>query len=129
MANTPHPLLPPVPKKPALYTQIIRNGGLAPDEPPASIDELIALLEKYPVAPWTTCRPLRKTPSATLLCGELKNRQHGFSILSTDPAVVRRLTEAFTANCERFQVKLEEPRVRKASARTEKPKPGARKPR
>jgi hypothetical protein len=118
-----------VPKKPALYTHIIRNGGLDSDEPPASIDELLALLEKYPVAPWTTCRPLRKTPSAILLCGELKNRQHGFSILSTDPAVVRRLTEAFTANCDRFQVKLEEPPVRKASARTGKASQAARKQR
>jgi hypothetical protein len=116
-----------VPKQPAApYTQIIRNGWHAPDEPLASIEELLALLEKHPVAPWTTCRPLKKTPSATFLCGELKNRQHAFSILSTEPSVVRRLTEAFTANCERFQVKLEEPRMRKAAARPARSKRSAR---
>lgn len=117
-----------MPKKPAApYTQIIRNGWHSADEPPASIEELLALLERYPVAPWTTCRPLKKTPGATFLCGELKNRQHAFSILSTDPAIVRRLTEAFTANCERFQVKPEEPRLRKAAVRPGKPKGGPHK--
>jgi hypothetical protein len=112
-----------MPKTPeAPYTRIIRNGNHAPDEPPATIDELIALLEKYPVASWTTCRPLRKTPGATFLCGEIRNRAHPFSILSTDPSVVRRLTEAFTANCDRFQVQCHEPRKRRASPPRGKPR-------
>jgi hypothetical protein len=102
-----------VPKKREPYTHIIRNGWHAPDEPPAPIEKLLALLELHPVAAWTTCRPLKKKPGATFFCGELGNHEHPFSILSTEPAVVRRLTEAFTANCERFQVALEGPRVRR----------------
>lgn len=100
------------------YTKIIRNGTHAPHEPPAPIEELIALLETHPVASWTTCRPLRKTLSATFLCGELRTREYPFSILSTDPAVVRRLTEAFMANCDRFQVEANEPRSRRSRTRT-----------
>lgn len=104
-----------MPKKPvAPYTQIIRNGDHAPGEPPASIDALLALLEMYPVAAWTTCRPLKKTPSATFFCGELRQRTHPFSILTTDPATARRLTEAFTANCDRFHLESDEPRARRS---------------
>lgn len=102
-----------MPKKPeAPYTRIIRNGNHAPDEPPAPIEDLLRLLELYPVAPWTTCRPLKKKPGTTLMCGEFQKHSHPFSIISNDPAIVRRLTEAFTANCERFQVESEEPRTR-----------------
>jgi hypothetical protein len=107
-----------MPKKPeAPYTRIIRNGNHAPDEPPASIEELLRLLEVHPVAPWATCRPLKKKPDTILMCGELRKNSYPFSIISNDPAVVRRLTEAFTANCERFQVESEEPRTRLPSPR------------
>ncbi len=107
-----------MPKKPeAPYTKIIRNGSHAPDEPPAPIEELLALLETHPVASWTTCRPLKKTLDATFLCGELRTRDYPFSILTTDPAVVRRLTEAFTANCDRFRVESHELRSRRSRAR------------
>jgi hypothetical protein len=99
------------------YTRIVRNGNHAPDEPPASIEELLRLLEVHPVAPWTTCRPLKKKPGTTLMCGEFQKHSHPFSIISNDPAVVRRLTEAFTANCERFQVESEEPRTRMSPTR------------
>jgi hypothetical protein len=116
-----------MPKKPeAPYTRIIRNGSHAPDAPPAPIEELLALLELHPVAPWTTCRPLRKKPGTIFMCGELGSHRYPFSILSNDPAVVRRLTEAFTANCERFQVEAEEPRTRKAPPRRGKSRRGAR---
>jgi hypothetical protein len=101
------------PKKPeAPYTRIIRNGNHTPGEPPAPIEDLLRLLELHPVAPWTTCRPLKKKPGTTLMCGEFRKYSHPFSIISNDLAVVRRLTEAFTANCERFQVESEEPRTR-----------------
>lgn len=117
-----------MPKEPeAPYTRIIRNGYHTPGEPPASIEDLLRLLELHPVAPWTTCRPLRKKTGTILLCGELRTNSHPFSIISNDPAVVRRLTEAFTANCERFQVKLEEPGMRRAAARPGKPKRSMRK--
>ncbi|HVG64122.1 MAG TPA: hypothetical protein VNA24_36500 [Hyalangium sp.] len=113
-----------MPKKPeAPYTRIIRNGNHATDEPPAPIEELFRLLELHPVMPWTTCRPLKKKPGTTLMCGEFQKHGHPFSIISNDPAVVRRLTEAFTTNCERFQVEFEEPlepeepRTRMPSAR------------
>lgn len=107
-----------MPKKPAApYTKIIRNGSHAPHEPPAPIEELLALLETHPVASWTTCRPLKKTLSATFLCGELSTREYPFSILTTDPAVGRRLTEAFTTNCDRFQVETHESRSRRSRAR------------
>lgn len=102
-----------MPKKPeAPYTRIIRNGNHAPDEPPAPIEDLLRLLELHPVAPWTTCRPLKKKSGTTLMCGEFRKHNHPFSIISNDPAIVRRLTEAFTANCDRFQVESEEPRTR-----------------
>jgi hypothetical protein len=104
-----------MPKKTeAPYTKIIRNGSHAPDAPPASIDELLALMAVQPVASWTTCRPLKKKPGATFFCGELRGRQHPFSILTTDPALVRRLTEAFMANCDRFHVESDEPRARRS---------------
>ncbi|WP_224247455.1 hypothetical protein [Hyalangium gracile] len=104
-----------MPRKPvAPYTRIIRNGTHAPDEPPATIDALLAVLASHPVASWTTCRPLKKTPSATFFCGELSNREHPFSILTTDPSIARRLTEAFTNNCERFQLESSEPRARRS---------------
>ncbi|MBN1206763.1 MAG: hypothetical protein JXB05_17910 [Myxococcaceae bacterium] len=116
-----------MPKKPrAPYTQIIRNGSHAPGAPPASLEQLLALLETHPVAPWTTCHPLKKTPGATFFCGEFRTCRHPFSILSTEPAVVRRLTEAFLANCDRFQVRAEEPRTRKARELRAKPRRGAR---
>jgi hypothetical protein len=109
-----------MPKEPeAPYTRIIRNGYHTPGEPPASIEDLLRLLELHPVAPWTTCRPLRKKTGTILLCGELRTNSHPFSIISNDPAVVRRLTEAFSANCERFQVEPEEPRTRRPSPRHE----------
>jgi hypothetical protein len=104
------------------YTRIIRNGKHAPDEPPATIDELLALLVEHPVAPWTTCRPLKKTPGTTFLCGEIRNRAHPFSILSTDPSIVRLLTEAFAANCHRFQVQCHEPRKRRPAPQRGKPR-------
>lgn len=105
-------------KKPAApYTRIIRNGHHASDAPPAPIEELLALLERHPVAPWSTCRPLKKQPGTTFMCGELEGNGHPFSIISSDPSVVRRLSEAFTANCERFQVVPEEPRTREAPPR------------
>jgi hypothetical protein len=108
-----------MPKKPeAPYTKIIRNGNHAPDAPPASIDELLALMAVQPLASWSTCRPLKKKPRATFFCGELRGRQHPFSILTTDPALVRRLTEAFRANCDRFQVETDEPRARRSRTST-----------
>lgn len=117
-------------KKPeAPYTRIIRNGNHTPDEPPAPVEELLRLLELHPVAPWTTCHPLKKKTGTILMCGEFRKHKHPFSIISNDPAVVRRLTEAFTANCERFQVESEEPRTRKTSPQHGKSKRrrGARK--
>lgn len=108
-----------MPRKPeAPYTRIIRNGNHAPDKPPATIEVLLALLEAHPVASWTTCRPLKQTPSATFFCGELRNREHPFSILTTDPSTARRLTEAFTANCERFHLEPDEPRARRSRTGT-----------
>ncbi|MFL5347849.1 MAG: hypothetical protein ACJ8AT_23920 [Hyalangium sp.] len=104
-------------KAKAPYTKIIRNGSHGPDEPPASIDELIALLETNPVASWTTCRPLKEALDATFLCGEFRSREHPFSIVTTDPAIKRRLTEAFLANCDRFQVEANEPRSPRSRAR------------
>jgi hypothetical protein len=104
-----------MPRKPvAPHTQIIRNGHHAPGEPPASIDALLALLEVHPVASWTTCRPLKKTPGATFFCGELSQRVHPFSIVTTDPAIARRLTAAFMANCDRFHLESDEPRARRS---------------
>ncbi|WP_224363607.1 hypothetical protein [Hyalangium versicolor] len=102
----------------APQTRIIRNGTHGPDEPPASIDTLITLLQEHPVASWTTCRPLKKTPTATFFCGEFRNREHPFSILTTEPAVARRLTDAFTSNCERFHLEADEPRARRSRTGT-----------
>ena len=106
-----------MPKKPqAPHTLIIRNGPHAQDEPPASIEELLALLEKHPLAPWSSCRPLKKTPGATFFCGELRTCCHPFSILSSEPAGVRCLTQALLPHCERFQVMAEETGGRRARA-------------
>jgi hypothetical protein len=106
-------------KKPAVRsTRIIRNGVHAPDAPPAPLEELLAMLKTHPLAPWTTCSPLRTIPGAIFFCGEFEGTMHPFSVLTTDPAVGRRLSEAFTANCECFQVEPETPRVRGPRAGT-----------
>lgn len=84
-----------------------------PHEPPPPIEALLTALQEHPLEPWSTQGPLANAPDTFFFCGEFQNIPYPFNILSTDPAVVRQLTEAFQANTERFNVQLSQRRHRR----------------